>query len=194
MLDGHIWYHCESVVVQEFFTGQIPDETICSLLCSFTYMYKRKSDTEDHNNKQKTVLSHLNIQFIAYTAHKVLLFFFFFFVDNIYIIVVHCLERWNEESQWFSSKSKISGSWGWGKGVKLEHFTREGHLYFRLDIILVKGLSKHTLNTYFSGMTIDPKYTFLHAFFLFCSSCSFQNMSLWPKTHPFFQFCMFLNP
>ena len=32
-----------------------------------------------------------------------------------------------------------------------------GHLYFRLDIILVKGLSKHTLNTYFSGMKIDPK-------------------------------------
>ena len=32
-----------------------------------------------------------------------------------------------------------------------------GHLYFRLDIILVKGLSKHTLNAYFSGMKIDPK-------------------------------------
>ena len=43
---------------------------------------------------------------------------------------------------------------------------RGGHLYFRLDIILVKGLSKHTLNTYFSGMKIDPKYAFLHAFFL----------------------------
>ena len=44
-----------------------------------------------------------------------------------------------------------------------------GHLYFRLDIILVKGLSKHTLNTYFSGMKIDPKY----AFFSICSSCPF---------------------
>ena len=41
-----------------------------------------------------------------------------------------------------------------------------GHLYFRLDIILVKGLSKHTLNTYFSGMKIDPKYAFLYVFFL----------------------------
>ena len=39
-----------------------------------------------------------------------------------------------------------------------------GDLYFRLDIILVKGLSKHTLKTYFSGMKIDPKYAFLHAF------------------------------
>ena len=41
-----------------------------------------------------------------------------------------------------------------------------GHLYFRLDIILVKGLSKHTLNTYFAGMKINPKYAFLQAFFL----------------------------
>ena len=36
---------------------------------------------------------------------------------------------------------------------------RGGGLYFRLDIIHVKGLSKHTLNTYFSGMKIDPKNT-----------------------------------
>ena len=39
-----------------------------------------------------------------------------------------------------------------------------GHLYFRLDIFLIKGHSKHTLNTYFSGMKIDPKYVFLHEF------------------------------
>ena len=42
-----------------------------------------------------------------------------------------------------------------------------GHLYFRLDIIRVKGLSKHTLNSYFSCMKIDPKYVFLlRVFFL----------------------------
>ena len=35
-----------------------------------------------------------------------------------------------------------------------------GNLYFRLDIILDKELSKHTLNTYLSGMKIDPKYVF----------------------------------
>ena len=52
------------------------------------------------------------------------------------------------------------------------------HLYFRLDIILVKGLSKHILNTYFSGMKVDPKYAFLHAFFLICVSCPFQNLSV----------------
>ena len=61
-----------------------------------------------------------------------------------------------------------------------------GHLYFRLDIILVKGLTKHTLKTYFSGMKIDPKYAFLHAFFLIGPSCPYQNLSLCPKTHPFF--------
>ena len=40
------------------------------------------------------------------------------------------------------------------------------HLYFRLDIILVKGLSKHILITYFPGMKTNPKYEFMHVFFL----------------------------
>ena len=35
-----------------------------------------------------------------------------------------------------------------------------GHLYFGVDIILVKGLSKHTLNTYFPVGKTDPKYAF----------------------------------
>ena len=48
-----------------------------------------------------------------------------------------------------------------------------GHLHFRLDIILVKSLSKHTLNTYFSGTKIDPKY----AFFLISPSCPFQKIA-----------------
>ena len=69
-----------------------------------------------------------------------------------------------------------------------------GDLYFRLDIIRVKGLSKYTLNTYFSCMKIDPKYVFLHVFFLICPLCPFQNLSIWPKTHPFFfnfaRFCI----
>ena len=69
----------------------------------------------------------------------------------------------------------------------------EGHLYFKLDIILIKRLSKHTLNMYFSGMKIDPKYAFLHTF-LICPSCPFQNLSIWPETHPFFQFCTYLHP
>ena len=69
-----------------------------------------------------------------------------------------------------------------------------GHLYFRLDIILVKRLAKQTLNTYFSGVKIDPKYAFLHAFFLFCVSCPFQNLSIWPKTYPFFNFARFCTP
>ena len=64
----------------------------------------------------------------------------------------------------------------------------------RAGIRLVHGLTKSTLITYFSGMKIDPKYTFLHAFFLICLSYSFLNLSLWPKTHPFFQLCTFLHP
>ena len=50
----------------------------------------------------------------------------------------------------------------------------------RRGIRLVHGLTKSTLITYFSGMKIDPKNAFLHAFFLFCLSCSFQNLSIWP--------------
>ena len=69
-----------------------------------------------------------------------------------------------------------------------------GGLKLQRGIRLVHGLTKSTLITYFSGMKIDPKYVFLHAFFLICLSCSFQNLSIWPKTHPFFQFCTFLHP
>ena len=57
----------------------------------------------------------------------------------------------------------------------------------RGGIRLVHGHTKSTLIMYFSCMKIDPKYAFLHAFFLICLSCPFQNLSTWPKTHPFFQ-------
>ena len=56
----------------------------------------------------------------------------------------------------------------------------------RGGIRLVHGQTKSTIITYFSGMKIDPKYAFLHAFFLICPSCIFQNLSVWPKTHLFF--------
>ena len=68
------------------------------------------------------------------------------------------------------------------------------HLYFRPDIILGKWHSKHTLNTYFSGIKIDPKYAFLNAFFLICPSCHSQNLSIWPKAHPFFPILHVLAP
>ena len=64
----------------------------------------------------------------------------------------------------------------------------------RGGIRLVHGLTKSTLITYFSGMKIDPKYKFLHAFFLICLSCPFQNLSIWPKTHPFSNFARFCTP
>ena len=56
-----------------------------------------------------------------------------------------------------------------------------GALVFQAGYHPRKWLLKHTLNTYFSGMKIDPKYTFFHAFFLICASCPFQNLSIWPK-------------
>ena len=59
-----------------------------------------------------------------------------------------------------------------------------GHLYFKLDIILVKGLSKHTLNTYFSGMNINPKYPCLHAFFSI-SVILFKKIANMTKNTPF---------
>ena len=67
----------------------------------------------------------------------------------------------------------------------------EGHLYFRLDIVLIKGLSKHTLITYFPGMKIGTCF-FLNDIFhhLFSKICSPPG-SPSPKTHPFFQFCMY---
>ena len=66
---------------------------------------------------------------------------------------------------------------------------RGGHLYFRLDIILVKGFSKHTVNTYFSGMKEDPKYAFLHALFLICSFCHYDQIHT-----PFSNFARFCTP
>ena len=64
----------------------------------------------------------------------------------------------------------------------------------RGGIRLVHGLTKSTLITYFSGMKKYLKYVFLHAFFLICLSCSFQHLSIWPKTHPFFPLLHFFAP
>ena len=69
-----------------------------------------------------------------------------------------------------------------------------GNLYFRLDIILVKGLSKHTLNTYFPGMKIDPKYAFLQAFSLICLSCPVQDFQYDQKHILFSNFASFCTP
>ena len=57
---------------------------------------------------------------------------------------------------------------GWGGGTQMA----------RGGIRLVHGHIKSTLITYFSCMKVDPKYAFLHAFFLICLSCPFQNLSI----------------
>ena len=111
-------------------------------------------------------------------------------------VAIHCLILL-PISNWFDLiylHLSVTGQRFLLRELKMGLLSRGGHLYFRLDIIRVKGLSKHTLNTYFSCMKIDPNYVFLHVFFLICPSCPFQNLSIWPKTHPFFQFCTFLHP
>ena len=52
----------------------------------------------------------------------------------------------------------------------------------RGGIRLVHGHTKSTLITYFSGMKIDPKYTFLHAFFLIFLT---KNTPFFPILHVF---------
>ena len=47
-----------------------------------------------------------------------------------------------------------------------------GNLYFGVDIILIKGLSKCTLSTYFPSMKIDPNF----ACFSLIFPCPFQNL------------------
>ena len=64
----------------------------------------------------------------------------------------------------------------------------------RGGIMLVHGLTKSTLITYYSGMKKDPKYALLHAFFLIYLSCSFQNLSIWPKHTLFSNFARFCTP
>ena len=68
-----------------------------------------------------------------------------------------------------------------------------GNLYFRLDIILVKGLSKHTLNTYFSGKKIDPKYAFFACVFLNFPYVLSKIVNM-TKNTPFFPFLHVFAP
>ena len=69
----------------------------------------------------------------------------------------------------------LRGLFCYGHGKPVPGATRMA----RGGIRLVHGSQKSTLITYYSGMKKDPKYAFLHAFFLICLSCSFQNLSLW---------------
>ena len=65
------------------------------------------------------------------------------------------------------------------------HLPLGGHLYFKLDIIPVKELLKHTLNTYFSDMKTDPKYAFLLAFFSLVRHV-LSKISQYVKKHTYF--------
>ena len=75
--------------------------------------------------------------------------------------------------------------------IEMKYFPRGGggHSNGKREYQARPWTHKKHPNHVFSGMKIDPKYAFLHAFFLICVSCPFQNLSIWPKTHPFFHFC-----
>ena len=92
---------------------------------------------------------------------KTFFFFFFFFISAF---------RWsmmkNIHSPFCGNRFMGTRARG-GGGTRM---AREG-------IRLVHGHTKSTLITYFSGMKMDPKYAFLHTFFLICPSCPVQNLS-----------------
>ena len=87
-------------------------------------------------------------------------------------------------------KKKTYGRWRYKSSFQSPRW----NLYFRLDIILVKGVSKHTLNTYFSGKKIDPKYAFFACVFLnfpyvLSKMCQYDQ-----KHTPFSIFARFCTP
>ena len=44
--------------------------------------------------------------------------------------------------------------------------------------------STHPKYVFFRYENRPYEYVFLHAFFLICPPCPYQNLSIWPKTHP----------
>ena len=48
-----------------------------------------------------------------------------------------------------------------------------------------RTFKKHPKHVFFRYENRPYKYVFLHALFLICPPCPFQNLSIWPKTHPF---------
>ena len=64
----------------------------------------------------------------------------------------------------------------------------------RGGIRLLHGLTKSTLITYFSGMKIDPKYTFLHAFLKFACRV-LSKICIYDQKHTLFSnFTRFCTP
>ena len=85
--------------------------------------------------------------------------------------------------------------WTWGGGRYVDvHFNPPGGLVFQAVYHPRKRTLKHTLNTYFSGKKIDPKYAFFHAFFLIFRM-SFPKCVNLTKNTPFFSiFARFCTP
>ena len=48
-----------------------------------------------------------------------------------------------------------------------------------------RTFKKHPKHVFSRYENRPYKYVFLHALFLICLPCPFQNLSIWPKSHPF---------
>ena len=89
-------------------------------------------------------------------------------------------------------------------GMKIDPNHVFACVFLNLSAMSFPKFVNMTKNHYllFSGMKIDPINTcfcpgLLHAFFLICPPCHFQNLSIWPKTHHFFPiiyFARFCSP
>ena len=121
----------------------------------------------------------------------VVLFTLMFLYHLLYILKIlqtkQCLIKiWHLVFQSTITYSDCKGPGGGGE---------EGTRMARGGIRLVHGLTKSTLIAYFSGMKIDPKYAFLHAFFLICLSCPFKKFALYDQKHTLFpNFARFCTP
>ena len=144
----------------------LPRENICTI--TFINIHYLCNISQEIGGIVKFLLSALVIPLLYYILH--------------YTLRLLCAEY---ASHYLYTHKASACVWHWPQGAT--QMARGG-------IRLVHGHTNSTLITYFSGMKIDPKYAFLHAFFLICLSCPFQSLSIWPKTHPFFQYCTFCTP
>ena len=85
---------------------------------------------------------------------------------------------WSIQAEPIKQKSSIFG--------EFIIFPRGATRMARGGIRLIHGLTKSTLITYFSGTKKDPKYAFLHAFFLNLPIMFFPKFVYTTKNTPFF--------
>ena len=83
-------------------------------------------------------------------------------------------------------KKKSSIEWSQYSMVKITQHQVGGTLVCQAGYHLRKRTFKtHPKHVFFRDENKPYKYVFLHALFVICLPYPFQNLSIWPKTHPF---------